>query len=122
MIKKRFSHYTCCKLQDLGGQENLRKMDAKMVRKNDQNGTKFHPDARFLRFWGVLGGGVFSTFFGTGKSRPKIRKNPEKKQPARGQQTRKMGRPGGMRGASGEVRRGLEPLRVRQESGQESKT
>jgi len=30
--------------------------------------------------------------------------------------------PGGMRGASGEVRRGLEPLRVRQESGQEFKT
>ena len=117
MIKKKFSHYTCCKLQDLGGQENLRKMDAKMDSKSEQNGTKNHPDARFLRFWNVLGGGVFSTFLGTGKSRPKIRKNRSK-----GTQTRKMGRPGGMRGASGEVRRGLEPLRVRQESGQESKT
>ena len=71
MIKKRFSHYTCCKLQDLGGQESLRKMDAKMVRKSDQNGTKNHKDAGFLRFWGVLGGGVFSTFLGAGKIGPK---------------------------------------------------
>ena len=75
MIKKRFSHYTCCKLQDLGGQEHLRTMDAKLDPKSDQNGTKNHPDAVFLRFWGVLGGGVFSTFWGTGKSRPKIQKN-----------------------------------------------
>ena len=75
-----FSHYTCCKLQDLGGQENLRKMDAKMDPKSDQNGTKNHPDAGFLRFWSVLGGGVFSIFFETGKSRPKIWKNPEKSQ------------------------------------------
>ena len=48
MIKKRFSQYTCCKLQDLGGQENLRKMDAKMNPKSDQNGTKNHPDTGFL--------------------------------------------------------------------------
>ena len=121
MIKKRFSHYTCCKLQDLGGQENLRKMDAKMDPKSDQNGTKNHPDAGFLRFWSVLGGGVFSTFFGTGKSRPKIWKNPILWAET-GAKTTKIARPGGMRGASGEVRRGLEPLRVRQESGQEFKT
>ena len=105
MIKKMFSHYNCCKLQDLGGHENLRKMDAKMVRKSSQNGTKNHPDTGFLRFWSVLGGGVFSTFLGTEKSRPKIRKNPEKSQRG-GTGTTKMGRPGGMRGASGEVRRG----------------
>ena len=80
MIKKRFSHNTCCKLQDLGGQENLRKMDAKMDPKSDQNGTTNHPDARFLRFWSVLGGGFFSTFVETGKSWPKIQKNPEKSQ------------------------------------------
>ncbi len=80
MIKKRFSHYTCGKLQDLGGQENLRKMDAKMDPKSDQNGTTNNPDAGFLRFWSVLGGGVFSTFFETGKSRPQIHKNPEKSQ------------------------------------------
>ena len=42
---------------------------------NGQNGTKNHPDAGFLRFLEVLGGNVFSTFLGTGKSRPKIRKN-----------------------------------------------
>ena len=52
--------------------------DAKMDPKIDQNGTKNHPDAGFLRFLGVLGGGVFSTFFGTRKSRPQIRKNLEK--------------------------------------------
>ena len=72
MVKKRFSHYTCCKLQDLGGQENLRKMCAKMDPQNDKNETTNHPDAGFLRFWSVLGGGVFSTFLGTGKSWPKI--------------------------------------------------
>ena len=33
-----------------------------------------------------------------------------------------LGRPGGMRGAAGEVRRGLEPFRARQDPGQESKT
>ena len=63
MIKKRFSHYNCCKLQDLGGQENLRKMDAKIDPKSDQHGTQNHPDAGILRFWGVLGGGVFSMIF-----------------------------------------------------------
>ena len=99
----------------------FRQKDAKMDPKSDQNETTNHPDAGFLRFWSVLGGGVFSTFLGTGKSRPKIRKNlilwAEM-----GAKTPKMARPGGMRGASGEVRRGLEPLRVRQESGQEFKT
>ena len=73
--------------------------------KSDQNGTTNHPDAGFLRFWGVLGGGVFSTFFGTGKSRPQIRKNLEKSQRG-GAHPTKIARPGGMRGASGEVRRG----------------
>ena len=37
-----------------GGRENLRKMDAKMIRKNNQNATTNHPDAGFLRcgaFW-----------------------------------------------------------------------
>ena len=46
-----------------------------MDAKSDQNGTTNHPDAGFLRFWSVLGRGAFSTFLGTGKSRPKIRKN-----------------------------------------------
>ena len=88
--------------------------------KSDQNGTTNHPDAGFLRFGGVLGGCVFSTFLGTGKSRPKIWKN----QPAELIYFSGVffGRPGGMRGAAREVRRGLEPLRVRQESGQEFKT
>ena len=50
MVNKMCSHYTCCKLRDLGGQENLPKMDAKMIRKNDQNGIKNHPDTGFFRF------------------------------------------------------------------------
>ena len=101
--------------------EIFRQKDAKMDPKSDQNETTNHPDTRFLRFWSVLGGGVFSTFFETGKSRPKIRKNPILWAET-GAKTTKMARPGGMRGASGEVRRGLEPPWVRQESGQESKT
>ena len=80
-----------------------------------------HPGIRFLRFCGVQGGSVFSTFFGTGKSQPKIRKNPILWAET-GAWTTKIARPGGMRGAAGEVRRGLEPLRVRQDSGQEFKT
>ena len=41
--------------------------------KNDRflkNGTQNLPDARFLRFWSVLGGGVFSTILGTAKKHP----------------------------------------------------
>ena len=45
--------------------------DAKMDPKSDQNETKNHPDARFLRFWGVLGGGVFRCFLGPEKVVPK---------------------------------------------------
>ena len=62
MLKKRFSHYTCCKLQDLGGPESLRKIDAKMDPKSDQTGTKNHSKNRFLRFLGVLEEDVFSRF------------------------------------------------------------
>ena len=98
----------------------FRQKDAKMDSKNEQNGTTNHPDTGFVIFWSVLGGGVFSTFVGTEKSRPQIWKNPILWAKT-GAKTTKMARPGGMRGASGEVRRGLEPLRVRQESGQEFK-
>ena len=52
----------------------FRQKDAKMDPKSDQIETKNNPDAGFLRFWGVLGGGVFSMFFGTGKNQPKTRK------------------------------------------------
>ena len=51
--------------------ENGAPKTSKMVPKSDQDGTKNHPGAGFLRF----GGNVFSAFWGTGKSRPKIRKN-----------------------------------------------
>ena len=53
----------------------FRQKGAKMDPKSEQNGTTNHPDAGFLRFWGVLGGSVFSTFFGTRKSRAQIWKN-----------------------------------------------
>jgi hypothetical protein len=58
----------------------FRQKDAKMDPTSDQNENTNHPETRFLRFWSVLGGIVFSTFLGTGKSRPQIRKHPEKKQ------------------------------------------
>ena len=57
----------------------FRQKDANMDPKSDQHGSTNLSDAGFLRFGGVLGGGVFSTFLGTGKSRPQIRKNLEKK-------------------------------------------
>ena len=57
----------------------LKQKDAKMDPKSNQNGTTNHPQTGFLRFFGVLGEDVFSTFFETGKSRPKIhkKKNPK---------------------------------------------
>ena len=99
----------------------FRQKDAKMDPKNYQNGSKNHPDAGFLRFWGVSEGWYFSMIFWSAKKSPNIWKNPIL-WAEMGAKTSKMARPGGMRGASGEVRRGLEPLRVRQESGQELKT
>ena len=87
----------------------FKQKDAKMDPKSDQNGTQNQPKNIFLRFWGVLGGSVFMTFLGTGKRRPKIRKN-HKNDPRRDIDYS----PGGMRGASGEVRRGSWPLRVSQ--------
>jgi hypothetical protein len=89
-------------------------MEAEMDPTSDQNGTKNHPDAGFLRFLEVLGGNVFSTFLGTRKSQPKIQKNPILWAKT-GARTTKIARPGGMRGASGEVRRGSEPLRLWQD-------
>ena len=71
--------------------------------KSDQNGTTNHKKNGFLRFLGVLEETVFSMFLERKGNRPKIRKNLEKTGDA---QTGKIARPGGMRGASGEVRRG----------------
>ena len=55
--------------------------------------------------FGFFGGARFLVFFGSATSRPKIRKNPtfwRRKSKTRAS----WGRPGGMRGATGEVRRG----------------
>ena len=50
MVNKRFTHYTCCKLRDLGGQENWSKKwcqkSSKMVLKSSFR----HPGVRFWRF------------------------------------------------------------------------
>ena len=81
----------------------FRQKDAKMDPKRDQNGITNHKKTRFLRFLVVLEEDVFSRFLETKKIGPKSGKNPEKNQ--RGSTgTTKIARPGGMRGASGEVR------------------
>ena len=80
--------------------------------KSDNNGTTNHPDAGSLRFWGVLGGGVFRRFWGPEKVGP--RKNLILWAET-GAKTTKIARPGGMRRAAREVRRGSEPLRVWQD-------
>ena len=76
------------------------------------------------RIFEILGRSGRRCFFDILGDRKKSAQSPEKSRKIgpKGQQTQKMSRPGGMRGASGEVRRGLEPLWVRQESGQEFET
>ena len=88
--------------------------------KSDQYGTTKSPGRRIFKILERSGRRCFFDVFGDQK---KSAQNLEKsgKKPARGAKTTKIARPGGMREASGEVRRGLEPLRVRQES-QEFKT
>ena len=83
----------------------FRQKDAKMDPKSDQNITPNHPKTGFLRFLGVLEEDVFSRFLETKKIGPKSVKI-RKKVSEGGTETSKMARPGGMRGASGEVRRG----------------
>jgi hypothetical protein len=76
-----------------------------MDQKRNQNGTTNHPDTGFLRFWGVLEGGVFVDGFW---DRKKSAQNPEKskKMIQKEIDPPKIALPGGMRGASGEARRG----------------
>jgi hypothetical protein len=88
--------------------------------KSNQNGTNNQPKIGCLRFLGVLEEDVFSRFLETKKIDPKSEQI--RKKHRGGTVTSKIARPGGMRGASREVRSGVEPLRVRQESGQEFKT
>ena len=73
--KPSVSLYTFFKIDVWEGLRKSTKNGRQMIRKSYQNGIKNHPDAGFLIFWGVLGGDAYSTFLGTGKSRPKIRKN-----------------------------------------------
>ena len=49
--KKDFSHYTCCKLRDLGGQENWSKKWCQQSSKMVSKSSFGHPRIRFLRFW-----------------------------------------------------------------------
>jgi hypothetical protein len=80
-------------------------MDAKMDPKSDQNGTTNHNKKLIFEIFGRSGRRCFSKVFGNPKNRRKIWKNPEKKKQG-GADPGKITRPGGMRGASGEVRRG----------------
>ena len=54
MVKKMFSHYTCCKLRDLGGQENWSKKWCQKSSKMAPKSSFGHPGVRFLRFLGGL--------------------------------------------------------------------
>ena len=83
----------------------FRQKDAKMDPKSDQNETNNQQQITFLRFLGVLEEAVFSKFLETKNIGPKSGKIRKKKQQG-GTKTGKIARPGGMRGAAGEVRRG----------------
>jgi hypothetical protein len=74
--------------------------------KKDQNGTTNHKKNIFLRFLSVLEEDVFSRFLETKKIGPNSEKKKTEKNQRGSTQTTKIARPGGMRGASGEVRRG----------------
>ena len=71
--------------------------------KSDQNGIKNHKDNGFVRFLGVLEETVFSRFLETKKIGPKSGKIWKKNQ-QRATDPGKITRPGGMRGASGELK------------------
>ena len=49
--KKKCSHYTCCKLGDLGGQENWSKKWCQKSTKLTPESSFGHPGIWFLRFW-----------------------------------------------------------------------
>jgi len=63
------------------------------------------PQNRIFDIFGSSGRRCFFKVFGNKKNRPKIQTNPEKNQRG-GTSPTTIARPGGMRGASGEVRRG----------------
>ena len=73
MLKKRFSHYTCCKLGDLGCQEH-RKSDAKSHPKWHTNPTLGNSNFSF-EIWGVLGGAVILCFLKQKKGDQTIQTN-----------------------------------------------
>jgi hypothetical protein len=70
----------------------------------DQNETTNHKK-HFFEIFGRSGRKYFSKVFGNKKNRPKIWIHPEKSQRGSTSPTT-IAQPGGMRGASGEVRRG----------------
>ena len=81
-----------------------------------QKATKMGPQiTNKTDFWdlGAFWKKLFFQCFWKQKKWPKIRKNSEENQRG-GTKTTEIARPSGMRGASGEVRRGWRPLRVRQ--------
>ena len=50
MLKKMFSHYTCCKLRDLGGHDNLSKKWCQKSSKMVPKSSFGHPGLWILRF------------------------------------------------------------------------
>ena len=75
MVKKRFSHYTCCKLRDLGGQENWSKKWCQKSSIMAPQSSFGHPGIRFLRFWEDLIEVRILMVFWASKKMKKIWKN-----------------------------------------------
>ena len=74
-VKKRFSHYICCKLRDLAGQEHWSRMEIQMASKGIQIEAF---GVQYLIFWdfdGFCGKFVFLMDLGSGKNIPKNRTN-----------------------------------------------
>ena len=72
MVTKMFSHYTCCKLRDLGGQENWSKKWCQQSSKITPKSSFGHPGVRFLRCWEGLIKVRFLMIFGAAQKIKKI--------------------------------------------------
>ena len=71
MFKKRFSHYTCCNLRDLGGHENWSKMEVQMAPTSHQHWSLGCPRSHFWSFYGFRQACFCWCFFVRPKGGPK---------------------------------------------------
>ena len=64
-----YSHCTCCRLRDFGGQENLLKIQVQITQKRHQNWSIKRPRYDLLRLWWISASLCFLCFWGAGKRR-----------------------------------------------------